>query len=239
MFFSSVRVPRVSLADGADGDVRVAAEAPLLHVAVADTREAHDLVQGFEIRDGFVRAAEVRLADDLDERHPGPIQVDERGPGGGMDRLAGVLLEVDAADADLAREALDLDGQAAELEDGRLVLGDLVALGEVRVEVVFPCKHARRPDSAIEREAGDERERHGVAVQHGHHAGETEAYRTGVFVHRRAEGRRAAAEELLWGQELAVNLETDDGLPTAVHRETSWPLKGSGGRRAAEPVASS
>ena len=96
-----------------------------------------------------------------------------------MERLAGVLLEVDPDEADRAsaRGRVDLDLPAGR--EGPVVLGDLVSLGQVRVEVVLP----REPRVALDlgpdgaREA--QRERHGMAVEDRERAGKPETDRAG------------------------------------------------------------
>ena len=106
------RVDVLDLGPGAEGlgsdrhdrDVGVAAETALLHVAVADAELGHDLVELFQIGDRLVGGAQVRLGNDLQQRGAGPVQVDARAvlkPGDiAMHQLAGVLLHMDAGDAD-------------------------------------------------------------------------------------------------------------------------------------------
>ena len=86
--------------------------------------------------------ADVGPADDLDERHAGAVEVDQRGvaavdaAAGAADvgRLAGVLLEVGPLDADAG--AVGQVEPAVDVER-LVVLADLVRLGHVRVEVVL------------------------------------------------------------------------------------------------------
>jgi hypothetical protein len=86
----------------AHADVGVDAQAPLLHVRVARLHVLDHLLDAPQVRAGLGRRADVRLADDLDERHAGAIEVDGRVAGEAVvDRLAGVLLHVHARDADL------------------------------------------------------------------------------------------------------------------------------------------
>ena len=87
------------LAQGADAHVRVAPEASLLEVAVVDADEDEDVAQHTQVLRGFRRAAQIGLADDLDERYAGAVEVDHaRVPA--VRALACVLLHVDARDAD-------------------------------------------------------------------------------------------------------------------------------------------
>ena len=61
-----------------------------------------------------------------------------------VDRLAGVLLQMQPLDADLEALAVDLDLDLALADDGLLVLADLVALRQVRIEVVLAVEDADR-----------------------------------------------------------------------------------------------
>ena len=133
-----------------------------------------------------------------------------------MQRLAGVLFHVDARDADAAARP----SRAGELDDaaGRerlLVLRDLIALRQVRIEVVLAREDRRLVDPAAERER-----RRGCAkstaarFSTGSAPGKPEADRADVRVRRRAERRAAAAEDLRRGQELRVNFQADDGFVT-------------------------
>ena len=59
-----------------------------------------------------------------------------------MGRFSGILLQVDAADADDTFARCGADRQASIYGQGLLILGDLIALGQVWVEVVLTLKNA-------------------------------------------------------------------------------------------------
>ena len=89
--------------------VGVAAKAALFHVAVVDADGDEDRAQAAEEVAGVGGGAQVRLGHDLDERHAAAVEV-EIGVAIGVgeavvQRLAGILFEVDAGDADAARRA--------------------------------------------------------------------------------------------------------------------------------------
>ena len=107
-----------------------------------------------DVRPRVLGGADVGTAHDLDERHAGPVVVDERVLGAvdapaaaEVRRLAGVLFHVGALDAD-ARAVGQLE-PAVDV-DRPVVLGDLVVLRHVRVEVVLPVED-RRLDRAVQR----------------------------------------------------------------------------------------
>ncbi len=95
----------------------------------------------------------------------------------------------------------------------RVVLGDLVALGQVGIEVVLAVEDRVRRDLAAEREAELHGPVHGLAVEHGQRAGMREADRAGARVRLGAPLVRAAAEHLRARLQLHVDLEADDGFP--------------------------
>ena len=69
MFLISTLVPSVGRAARAHRDVGVAAEAALLHVAVADLEVLEDRAQRAQVGAGLGGAAHVGLAHDLEQRH--------------------------------------------------------------------------------------------------------------------------------------------------------------------------
>ena len=100
-----------------DRDVGVAAEAALLQVAVVDADPDQHLAEPLHVLAGLVGGAHVGLGDDLHQRHPGAVEVDQRLARGvdvaAVGQLAGVLLEVDAGDPHPHRAVADLDVNAA------------------------------------------------------------------------------------------------------------------------------
>ena len=87
-----------------DADIGVAAQRAFFHVAVADAGVEDDLLQPREVFMGFVGRRDVGLADDLNQRYAGAVQIN-RSPLTAvgkaiMQGLAGVFLQVHARDAD-------------------------------------------------------------------------------------------------------------------------------------------
>src|SRR5439155_20026664 len=90
------RAERVA-AGRAHRDVGVAAKAAFLHVAVADLEILQGRAQRAEVRDGLGGTLQLGLADDLEQRHAGAVEIDDAGIGVSVvDVLARVLLEMDA-----------------------------------------------------------------------------------------------------------------------------------------------
>jgi hypothetical protein len=128
--------------------------AAFLHVAVAHFQVLQDRAQLAQIRASLGGSADIGLADDLEQRDAGAVVVDQAGVAVLIvNVLAGVLLHVDAREADRSVFAIDLDVDATLGADRQLVLADLIALGQVRVEVVLARPAAHRRDRAVRRQS--------------------------------------------------------------------------------------
>ena len=172
-FLISARVPNFAAPSRPHRHVGVAAERAFLHVAVADLEVAHQRVDLLHVRDRFLGRAHVRLGDDLEQRRAGAVQVDAAGVREALvQRLAGILLEVRARDADgLDGAVLEHDVERAARDDRLLVLADLVALRQVRIEVVLAREdRARARSRAPIAEPELDRHAHRLGVQHRQHA---------------------------------------------------------------------
>ena len=93
-----------------------------------------------------------------------------------------------------------------------LVLRDLIALGQIRIEIVLPREDRMGVNPAAEGERGPNRQLHGPAVQDRQCARQPEADGTQLRVGLGAEAGAAAAENLGGRQELRVDLQADDRL---------------------------
>ena len=129
-----------------------------------------------------------------------------------VDELGRVLLEVGARDR-------TVKGPSAVSKVSRpggqrqVVLADLVALGQVRVEVVLAIPAGRVGGRGLDGGAGGEHELHGAPVDDRERTRQAEADRADVAVRPGAVIRgRAGAEHLRIRAELAVDLDADDRL---------------------------
>src|SRR5689334_4970197 len=104
-----------------------------------------------------------------------------------------------------------------------VVLGDLVALGEVGIEVVLAVEDRARGDLAAQRHPHHDPVGDRLRVGHRERPGEAKADRAGARVGLLAEAQLAAAEHLRAGLELDVDLEADDGF--VVHAKAFAPSK--------------
>ena len=98
MFLSSARVPSSVAPLRITDTLASQRKRALLQVAVVDPEVDQHVAQRLEVLGRLVGGAQVGLADDLEQRHAGAVQVDQRAAAGRVvDVLAGVLLHVDAA----------------------------------------------------------------------------------------------------------------------------------------------
>ena len=145
------------------------------------------------------RRADLRLGDDLHQGHAATVEVDqaparERSPSGYfVEQLAGVLLQVEPMDAHGVPRR---QGDAAPLGQGLVVLADLVALGQVGIEVVLACEHRPPPDFAAEGQRQPYGQIDRVLVRHRQRARIAETDRADEIVRFGAEAVLATAEHL-------------------------------------------
>ncbi len=211
MFLSSVLVPSSVLPTGRTETLASAAQRALLHVHVADAELAQRHAQQVQPLARLLGRVDVRLGDDLGQRRAAAVVVDDRriravdAPGlPHVHQLGRVLLEVDAVQAHVAQMT------AAAQRD--VVLGDLVALGEVGIEVVLAVEDRPRGDLAVERQTHHQPVVDRLRVDGRQRARKPEADRARARVGLLAEAQLAAAEHLRVRVELDVDLQADDGL---------------------------
>ena len=201
----------------ADRDVHVGAERAFLHVPVAGAEIAHDLAELAHVFRRLLRPADVGAGDDLHQRDAGAVQVHEAEPRVHVvDRLSGVLLQMDALDPDLSRDAgLDIDQHLALADDGVLELADLIALRQVGIEIVLAVEDRAQVDRRLQPQPGAHRLFDAEAVDHRQHARHRRVHEAHVRIGLGPELRRRAGEQLGFGAHLRVHLHPDHKLPVA------------------------
>lgn len=144
-----------------------AAHRPLLHLTIGNADIFHHELQPLEVFPDLLRAADVRLGDDFDEGHAAPVVIDEGVPPA-VHQLAGVLLDVDAGDADPPpRRQLHI----AVLAQRLVKLGDLVGFGQIRIDVIFPIHLGDPVNFAVGDQPGHDAVPHDLAVELGQGTG--------------------------------------------------------------------
>jgi hypothetical protein len=193
------------------GNVGVAAQGALFHVAIAHFKIFKYLLETHEVGVGFLRTADIGFAHDLDERRTAAVDVEERIAGVlVVDEFSRVFFQVDAGDADGFFRSVNRYGERTADADRHIVLGNLVSLGEVGIEIIFPGENRFRRNGAPYRKSHPDRHGNGLAVDGGQRAGQPEADRTTVGVRRFPERHGTAAEQFCFCQKLGMHFEPRD-----------------------------
>ena len=133
-----------------------------------------------------------------------------------VQRLAGILLQMQPRDADLARGAVgELDLDLAFADDRVLVLADLIAGRQIGIEVVLAVEPADQVDVRVQPKPGAHRLRHAFAVDHRQHAGKRRIDEADLRVGRRAEIGRGAGEQFRLADHLGMDFQADHDFPGA------------------------
>jgi len=198
--------------------VHVAAHRAFFHLGVAGTNREQDGAQFRHILLGLFAGANVGSRHDLDERHSGAVEVDQRiittrdatlCPTE-VGRLAGVFFQMCALDADahVARQHEEpIDVQRL------VVLTHLIGLRQVWVEVVLAVERARLHPT-VECQPEPHRQLDRMTVEHRQRTRQAEGHGVDVRVGFVAETIRARAEQFGFCREFDVHFETDDEFPT-------------------------
>ncbi len=93
-----------------------------------------------------------------------------------------------------------------------IVLRNLVALGQVGIEVVLARKDRPFAHLAIQRQRGQHGKLHGLGIQYRERARQADAHGTNVGIRLRTKSIRAAAKNLARGEQLHVHFEADHRL---------------------------
>ena len=162
----------------AERDVGVAAHAPLFHVAVTDFEVAQNLPKRLQIGGCLLGRAQVRFTDDLEQRHAGAVEIHVAYRlKFVVDQLAGILFHVNPMNTDTPGAGFRFNFHPAVPGQRKFILGNLVALGKIGVEVVFPGELAEGGNGAV----GGKRHLHGeldhLLVQDGEDPGHAQAHR--------------------------------------------------------------
>jgi hypothetical protein len=209
------------LARLADGDIHVRAHGAFLHVTIARADIAQDAPQLAQIGARFRWGCHIRPADNLHQRHAGAIEIDIRARRVLiMHQLAGILLNMDALDANglgrwNAGLFIRLDSEQTFAHKRMIKLRNLVALRQIGIEIILAVEPAPFVDLRLDGHAGAHRLTDAFAVGHGQHPRHCGIDKADLAVGLRAERRRRAGEQLGLRRHLSVNLQPDDNFPRA------------------------
>ena len=131
-----------------------------------------------------------------------------------MQRLTRIFLEVSPCQADcFARAVVQRDSDFPLSHDRQRHLRDLVALGQVRVEVILASKDRRASDLSARGQAKlDGHSQHGF-IQHRQNARQTQINRVGLRVRLGTKGGGRSGKNFALTGELGVDFQPDDCFP--------------------------
>ena len=188
MFLTSTRVPNASLPTGRSETLASTRIWPLSMAASRGADGHEQQAQLLGVAAGRLGVVDDRVADDLQERRAGAVEVeqaDRPAAEARVDEARRVLLEVRPRDADLRPAAGGLHDEPARRGQRQLVLADLVALGQVRVEVVLAVPAGDSRDGGADGEARRQHVADGLPVDDRQRARQPQADRAGARVGRR------------------------------------------------------
>src|ERR1700760_3243477 len=111
--------------------------------------------------------------------------------------------------------AREFDRDLALAHDRRLVLADLIALRQIRIEVVLAVEPRAQIDLRIEAETAAHRLADALLVDHGQHAWHRRVDQRDMRVRLAAKLRRGAGKQFRLRGDLGVNLQPDHHFPVA------------------------
>ena len=128
-----------------------------------------------------------------------------------MVQLACILFHVDTGNADAFMLAVNNDINVTAQADRLIKLGNLIVLGQVRIEIVFTVKFVEFLNIAVQCQTCFNSEINNLLVQHRQSTRHTQAYRAYMGVRQTAEGSGAAAECFSFSFQLGMNFQADNG----------------------------
>ena len=135
-----------------------------------------------------------------------------------MHALAGVFFHVQPGDAyTLACPSLARDVDVAVFGQRLVILRNLVALGQIGIEVVLAREDGGLADAAVQCHRGADGVFDRFAIQHRKGSRESQAYRADVRIWGRSELRGAATEYLGYSEQLDVNFEPNHCFVSRKH----------------------
>ena len=201
----------------ADGNVRVAAHGTLFHVPIAGAEITENGAKFTQVGSCLFGASEIGFGDDFHQTNAGAVQIDQGLPGiPVVHGLARVLFQVQTFDPHFPdAPVLHIQDDGPLADDGALELTDLIALGQIGVEIVLAFRNGGRVDPGLQAQSGTNRLFDAILVHHGKHSRHGGVHEGDLRVRFRPEVGRRAGKELGLGNNLAVDLQPDHHFPIA------------------------
>ena len=140
--------------------------------------------------------------------------------------LACILFQMHAFDtnAHLAIRHIELDRALAD--DRLLVLRNLIAGGQIGIEIILAIENRCEIDLCIETETGFHRLFDTEAIDHRQHAGKRRIDEADLRIGRAAKFRRRSRKQFGFGGDLRMDFQPDDDLPGACGAVEQFGMSG-------------
>ena len=172
-------------------------------------------MQLFGEGDGFFCVVHIRFGDHFNQRCAGPVEINaSHAKEILVQGLAGIFFKVSVMNAhSLGLAVLQINVDIARADNRAFQLGGLVALGQIRVEVVLPLEYRTTLDLGVHCQTKHHRIAESLLVGHRQRAGHGQVNGIGLSVGLGAVSGAGAGKNLGLGGELNVNFQPDHNIP--------------------------
>ncbi len=191
---------------GPHGNIGFAPQRALLHVTVVHAQVPQKSAEPQQEAIGFVSAGHIRFGHNFHQGDTGPVQIHQR-VRSGMGGFARILFQMHPPNANpFGFGPRPLKVHAAGKAERVFELGNLIALGQIRIGVILAGKDRRLRYLALQGQTGRYGRGHGALIDDGHgpRQTQTDGAHQGIGRSALVDGR-AAAEHFAAGQQLGMH----------------------------------
>ena len=208
--------------------VHIGPQVAVLHVAVTGAQIAQQLAQFGHVGCGFFRATDIRAGDDLHQSNACTVVIHERHVWiHVMHGFARVLFKVDTFNAHLACNArLHIDDDFAFAHDRVIELRNLIALWQIRVEIVLAIKGRLQVNLCLEAQSGAHCLLNTELIDNRQHSGHRRVNERHVGVWLCAKLRGGPREEFRIRAHLRMDFHPDHEFPVVFRAGDDFGFRG-------------
>jgi hypothetical protein len=193
-----LHLPAKALTGQVYGYIGVCPKRTFLHIAVTNPQIPDCPAELLNEKLRLFPGLHVRLSNNFQEGYPGPVIV-QKGYGPGMDHLSRILLKVTLLDPYPLLDVPPHQINVTFLSQGGAELGNLIVLGHIRIEILFPLKPGLLWDTAVEGPGYHAAHTHSLNIEGGKDPRIAHADRAYVGIGLVPKGRTATAKDLGFG----------------------------------------
>ena len=155
----------------------------------------------------------VRLSNNFQQRSSSPVQVHITiAAFSRMNIFSRIFLQMRTSDADSLGRAIDIQVNPPVFANRLFVLRDLIALGQVWIEIVFTRKNIRGPNRTVQGQACSNGHFHGTFIDDWKRTWQSQANCAGLGIGRAAKFYPTPTKHFRLGSKLCMNFKTNDGF---------------------------